>query len=66
MEYACEVCGAAVHVVGGAGETRCAGCEAPNDPEEKDGHAERRALRRLLRDSHEKGRGTPAGATDED
>ena len=31
MEYACKVCGAAVHVFGGAGETRCAGCEAPPD-----------------------------------
>jgi LSD1 subclass zinc finger protein len=61
MEYVCEVCGAAVHAFRGAAETRCAGCEAA-DAEDGNGHAERRALRRLLRDDHEKGRGTPSEA----
>ena len=56
MELVCEVCDATVYSFRGTSETRCLDCEMAD---EDGGHAERMALRLLVHDSHEKGRGKP-------
>jgi hypothetical protein len=54
MEFVCEVCDCVVYSFGGATQTRCSECELDDEKRE---HAERKALRDLLHDTHEKGRG---------
>jgi LSD1 subclass zinc finger protein len=62
MEFICELCLRPVHVFAGAAETRCLACqEAFPEAREED---EREALRQLLQDEHEMGRGTAPSRED--
>ena len=56
MEFSCDICGLPVYAFGGMTETRCLDCQAVDTVCED---AEGAALRELLQDSHEMGRGTP-------
>jgi hypothetical protein len=56
IEFVCEICERIVYNFGGATRTRCSDCELGDEGRE---HAEQQALRELLHDTHEKGRGAP-------
>lgn len=56
IEFVCEVCERIVYNFGGATRTRCSDCELLLDDGMRE-QAEQQALRELLHDEHEKGRG---------